>query len=88
MRLTVAIVCAFVVALAFSARSASAVQTTKKATSPSQMVAAKGDVKAIQLKDEVKPPKEDKPKKSKKDNDNNPDDGNNGGGNDDKPPKP
>jgi hypothetical protein len=88
MRLTVAVIACFVLALAFSAPSASAAQAKKSVKAPSQLIAAKGDVKAIQLKDEVKPPKEDKPKKSKDGKDDNPDDGNNGGGNDDKPPKP
>jgi hypothetical protein len=87
MRLTVAatVFACFVLALAISARTASAVEI-KKAAGSSQMIAANGGLKAVQLKDEVKPPKEDKPKKSDKDG--NPDDGNNGGGNDNKPPKP
>jgi hypothetical protein len=87
MRLTVAatVFACFVLALAVSARTASA-GAIKKATKSSQLI-ANGDMKVVQLKkDEVKPPKEDKPPKSDKDN--NPGDGNNGGGNDDKPPKP
>ncbi len=88
MRLSVAtVVACFVLALALSARTASAVEVKKESTKSSQMVAATGSASAVQLKDEVKPPKEDKPKKSKGDKDDNPGDGNNGGGNDNKPPK-
>ena len=88
MRLTVAVIACFVLAVAFSARPASAAQAKKAVKASSQLAAADGQVKAIQLKDEVKPPKEDKPPKSKDGKDENPDDGNNGGGNDNKPPKP
>jgi hypothetical protein len=89
MRLSVAtIVACFVLVLALSHRTASAVDVKKDVAKSSQLVAATGGASsAVQLKDEVKPPKEDKPKKSKGDKDENPDDGNSGGGNDNKPPK-
>jgi hypothetical protein len=83
MKLSIAIgvSAAFVVAIALSSPRASAAH---KALGQAQI----GTATPTQLKDEVKPPKEDKPKKSKGDKDDNQDDGNNGGGNDDKPPKP
>jgi hypothetical protein len=95
MRLSAAtLVACFVLALALSARTASAVEI-KKETTKSQLngagVTELGKPPNVPPENpgppEVKPPKPDKPPKSKGDKDENPDDGDNGGGNDDKPPK-
>ena len=89
------VVACFVLALALSARTASAVEIKKETTKPQSVgagVTTLGQPPNVPPEHpgppEVKPPKPDKPPKSKGDKDDNPDDGNNGGGNDNKPPKP